>query len=86
MGKKFVLELARLFRAAGKGSLLEGIALKAAFTLCSLVLQKPPRNSKNKDHISCLERRMNKWKDGDLNDLVLEGILFSTVLLERASA
>ena len=72
-GKRFVLELARLFQAAGEGSSLESIALKAVFTLCSLVLQKPARNSKNKDHISCLERRMNKWKDGDLNDLVLEG-------------
>ena len=72
-GKIFVLELARLFQAAGKGYSLESIALKAAFTLCSLVLQKPAHNSKNKDHISCLERRIDKWKDGDLNDLVLEG-------------
>ena len=73
MGKRFVLELARLFQAAEEGSSSESIALKAAFTLCSLVLQKPSRNSKNKDHISCLERRMNKWNDGHLNDLVLEG-------------
>lgn len=73
VGKRFVLEIARLFRAAGEGSSLESITLKAAFTLCSLVLQKPARNSKKKDHISCLERRLNKWKDGDLNDLVLEG-------------
>ena len=73
MGKKFVLELARLFQAAGEGSSLESNALKAAFTLCLLVLQKPSHNSKNKDHISCLERRMNKWNNSDLNDLVLEG-------------
>ena len=71
--KKFVVELARLFRAAGEGSTLECIALKAAFTLCSLVLQKPSRSSKSKDHVSCIERRLNLWKDGNLNELVLEG-------------
>ena len=51
VGKKFVLELARLFRSAGEGSSLESIALKAAFTFCILVTQKPTRTSKSKDHI-----------------------------------
>ena len=71
--KKFVLELARLFRAAVEGCAVEGIALKAACTLCSLVLQKPSQSSKSKDHISCIERRLKLWMDGNLNDLVLEG-------------
>ena len=52
----FVSELARLFCAAGEKSALEGIAIKAALTLCSLVLQKPTRNSKEKHHVKCLER------------------------------
>ena len=73
IGKKFVLELAWLFRSAGEGSNLESIALKAAFTFCTLVTQKPTHNSKSKDHISCLERRVALWRDGNLNDLVLEG-------------
>jgi len=55
-GKRFVSELARLFHAAGEKSALEGIAIKAALTLCSLVLQKPTRNSKEKHHVKCLER------------------------------
>jgi len=64
-----------LFHAAGEGSTLECIALKTAFTLCSLVLQKPSKTSKSKDHISCIERRLKLilWMDGKLNDLVLEG-------------
>ena len=66
-GEHFVLELASLFRTAGEGSSLESVAMKAAFTLCSLVLQKPSRNSKSKDHISCLEKRLKLWKDGDLS-------------------
>jgi len=68
-----VLELARLFRSAGEGSNLESIALKAAFTFCTLVTQKPTHTSKSKDHTSCLERRMTLWSDGNLNKLVLEG-------------
>jgi len=56
--KKFVLELAWLFRSAEKGSSLESVALKSAFTFCVLVIQKPTRTSKSKDHIFCLERRM----------------------------
>jgi len=49
------------------------VALKAAFTLCSLVLQKPSHNFNSRDHISCLEKRMKLWHDGDLNALVLKG-------------
>ena len=56
------VELARLFRVAGEGSSSDSIALKAAFTLCSLVLQKPSKNSKRKDHILCLEKRLKLWR------------------------
>ena len=47
--------------------------MKAAFTFCTLVTQKLIRTSKSKDHISCLERRMLLWSDGNLNELILEG-------------
>ena len=68
-----MLELARLFRSAGEGSSLEWIALKAAFTFCILVTQKPTRTSKSKDNMSCLERRLLLWTDGNLNELLLVG-------------
>ena len=67
-----MLELARLIRSAGEGSDLESIALKAAFTFCILVTQKPTRTSKSKDHISCLERKLPLWSDSNLNELVIE--------------
>ncbi len=41
--------------------------------LPALVLQKPHRTSKTKDHIKCLDMRLEKWKDGNLNELVKEG-------------
>ena len=55
VGTTFVNELSRLFRAYAVGSTLESVALKAALTMCPLLLQKPSRSSKSKDHIACLE-------------------------------
>ncbi len=73
VGKSFVSELARLFKAFAIGSALESIALKAATVMPILLLQKPSRNSKTKDHMACLERRLRTWKEGDLNELTIEG-------------
>ena len=56
-GKSFVSELARLFKSFAEGSALESVALKAC-TLMPILLQKPARKSKPKDHILCLERRL----------------------------
>ena len=72
-GTGFVSELSRLFLAYAEGSALESIALKAAMTMCALLLQKPNRTSKSKDHVACLERRMTLWRAGDLEDLLQEG-------------
>ncbi|XP_065902627.1 uncharacterized protein [Dysidea avara] len=72
-GKAFVLELARLFRAVGEGSSLESVALKAIVVVCILLLQKPSRTSKDKDHTLLLEQRLKQWKDGNLLELVTEG-------------
>ena len=50
-GKLFISGLARLLKAFGTGFALEPIALKAATLIFMLLLQKPARNSKVKDHI-----------------------------------
>ena len=55
-GKGFVSELSRLFRAYADGSALEAIALKACTVMPILLLQKPFRTSKQKDHSVCLTR------------------------------
>ena len=73
VGKKFVQELSRLFRAYAEGSALESVALRATTVMSILLLQKPARNSKPKDNSSCLERRLQLWQVGDVNTLVLEG-------------
>ena len=38
-----------------------------------LLLQKPSRSSKSRDHTTCLERRLKTWKAGDFDNLLLEG-------------
>ena len=37
-----------------------------------LLLQKPSKNSKSKDHLKALERRIELWTTGDLLDLLKE--------------
>ena len=72
-GKKFVLEMARLFQAFADKSALERIALKAAMVMPLLVLQKPNPKSKARDHIACLSRRLDDWDNGRFDALVKEG-------------
>ena len=72
-GKSFVRELTRLFRSYAENSAMECIALKAALLLPLLVLQKPHRRSKTKDHVTALERRLTDWTEGCLDQLLKEG-------------
>ena len=72
-GKQFVSELTRLFNAFALESDLAVIALKAAMTVPSLLLQKPHAKSKMRDHISCLQRRLSLWEKGDILNLLREG-------------
>lgn len=65
-GKSFVSELARHCKAFATCSALESIALKAA-TLMPILLQKFACKSTAKDHVTCSERRLNTWMEGDLN-------------------
>ena len=72
-GREFVLELSRLYLAVASASALESVALKAATVLPLLLLQKPHKTSKAKEHAACLERRLTSWTEGNLNKLLLEG-------------
>ena len=72
-GRAFVNELSRLYLAYGTASALEPVALKAAIVLPILLLQKPSKKSKTKEHIQCLERRLTSWSNGELEELLKEG-------------
>ena len=72
-GKEFVAEMARLYLSYAEESQIESFALTAAMTLPPLILQKPYRGSKARDHVKCVERRMQLWRDGDIDSLLHEG-------------
>ena len=55
-GKAFVSELAHLFQVYADSSSLECIAVKATTIMQILLLQKPSRTSKSKDHVAHLQR------------------------------
>ena len=63
-GKAFVTELAHLYQAYTDGSSLESVALKACTVAPILLLQKPSRTSKSKDHVNHLQRRLDLWDKG----------------------
>ena len=73
LGKGLIKEMTRLFRAYAENSALECMALKAAFLLPLLLLQKPHRRSKAKDHLPALEHRFALWNDGAFMELLNEG-------------
>ena len=56
-------ELSRLYLAYGSASALESVALKATIVLPILLLQKPGKTSKTKEHIAC---RLSLWSSGEL--------------------
>ena len=72
-GKEFVQELTCLFHCYGEKSALECIALKVAMLFCTLLLQKSRVSASSKDIINCLQRRLPLWKQGNIDDLLLEG-------------
>ena len=71
--KMFIRELTSWLEHFNCDSEYKSIALKVHMILPSLLLQKPTRNSKAKDHTKKLEERLSTWKGGRIMDLVKEG-------------
>ena len=69
----FIKEMAHLFGEYANASSMECIALTAAMLMPMIILQKPFKKSKPKDHQNCLKRRMQLWLKGNINELMIEG-------------
>ena len=52
---------------------LKNIAFTAIHVMLSLLLQKPSKTSKVKDHLKALERRTDLWINGNNDELLFEG-------------
>ena len=65
-GKLFINLLTFWIEQFNINSSFKGIALKTYMVLPSLLLQKPSKNSKVKDHIQKLEERIKLWTEGKI--------------------
>ena len=80
IGKLFVREIVFLFKGYNEAAGLESIALRAAMVMPALLLQKCNPRMKTSEVKKCLERRIEMWKKGQIDELVNEG----KVLQQRA--
>jgi hypothetical protein len=71
-GKAFVAEMIRLIDMWTNKTSMESVSLLALQVIAPIMLQKPSRKSKNKDHIKYLGERLVKWKDGLFDELISE--------------
>ena len=71
-GKAFVAEMSRwpkMYNSTSAGATSSTFAFSL---LPVLLLQKPSKNSKNRDHVNCLQQRLVKWNDTDVDGLLKE--------------
>ena len=71
--KKYITETTKLMNGWTNNSSLKDIALKAILIMPSLLLQKPSKTSKTKDHLKAVERRIELWIEGKIDELLFEG-------------
>ena len=69
-GKEFVSELTFWYKPANNQIKLSSVAMKAIMILPSLILQKPDRNSKTKEHSECMDRHINWRRTGEQEKLL----------------
>ena len=71
-GKKYIKEVTRLWNAWTQDTPLRSISLKTIHTMSALLLQKPSKTSKSRDHLDALERRLQLWERVEIKSLLLE--------------
>ena len=71
--KSFINKMTRMINAWVYDTPIKNIALKALHVMPALLLQKPSKNTKSRDHLKSLKRRFEIWKEGNINELYKEG-------------
>ena len=72
-GKKYFDETTRLCNLLVKNIPYESIALKAVHVMSALLLQKPCKFSRLKEHLEALTRQSGLWSKGRTVELLCEG-------------
>ena len=70
--KKYITEATKLMNRWMNNSPCKDIAFTAIHVMPSL-LQKPGKTSKAKDHLKALERKIDLWINGNIDELLFEG-------------
>ena len=83
VGKAFLDEMTRLVDLYTNKTGFESTALLALTVFGPLILQKPSKNSKNKEHIIYMKKRLEQWKRGDFNSLIREGNAIQKKLIQN---
>ena len=68
-GKDVVIEATRLLKLFNARSEMEPVAVNLLVIFFPLMLQKPSRRSKTKDHKRYLSKRLQWWKDGKIAEI-----------------
>jgi len=68
--ERFITETTRLIDNWNNKSLISNVSLKLLFAKPSLLLQKPSKSSKAKDHAQCLTRSLELWQKGDFDTII----------------
>ena len=71
-GKEFISECTHLVRLFNSRNKWEPVALNMLMIFTPLMLQKPSKKSKPKDHRRYLLKRLDWWKNGSIKELVSE--------------
>lgn len=71
-GKDYIKEITRLINEWIVNSPIKECSMYAIHIMPALLLQKPSKSSKTKDHVNALQRRMKLWKDGEFIALFRE--------------
>ena len=69
---KFINEITRRFDQWSNNTSLKSITLKTIRVIQALLLQKPSRKSKARDHVIALERQLKLRDEGNINELLNE--------------
>lgn len=72
VGKSLLDEMNYLITRFNNDDRLSPICIKLLMIIGPLLLQKPSKRSKTKDHVRYLEKRLNLWKMGDIFTLMKE--------------
>ena len=85
-GKNVIRECTRLIKAWTSKSALKNIAWKCFMLMPQLLLQKPSKTSKSKDHSEALKRRLLDWQKGNIMNIFDECTTIQKRIKKNSSA